>query len=160
MEQVIAPKQTVKGLAIKVFKNIGQAVIWMIVQLVVILCFECVRLSPAGLIPTIAHTHGPVAVMYGILFNAVCAVIGVIYTTVGIVVCNIFEINSERWWKAILVLYAIYMIITISGMMAAMGAWFFEGYGFLILNVWMAPILWIGEMEIWLHIKKKFRTKE
>lgn len=46
-------------------------------------------------------------------------------------------------------------------MLAAQGAWFWEGYGAYLLDVWLAPLLWLGEIELfYLYLSNQMKKDE
>lgn len=147
-----------KRIAQKVIKILGQSIAWMLVQLVVLVLLGMVELSPAGIIFYLLHLR--VGRFDGIVYNIACILIGMVYTLIGTIVCNTVKINSKTWWLTVSTLYLIYMIVTCVGMMHDMGEWFYEGYGFLILDVWLAPLLWLGELELWHHFMEKLKRRK
>ena len=82
--------------------------------------------------------------------------IGFIYTLVGSILVSHIGLGGRKFWIWFASLYVLYLIVTLVGMMRAEGAWFFEGFGCYILDVWMAPLLWLGELFLakYLHDRK------
>lgn len=71
------------------------------------------------------------------------------YTIIGVVINNRIPINSRKWWKTISICYATYLVLTFIGGALIGGQWFWDGTGvYLIAVVWIAPVLWLGEMEV------------
>ena len=71
------------------------------------------------------------------------------YTIIGVVINNRFPINSRKWWKTIGICYATYLVLTFLGGALIGGRWFWDGTGnYLMAVVWIAPVLWLGEMEV------------
>lgn len=71
------------------------------------------------------------------------------YTIIGVVINDRIPINSRKWWKTISICYATYLVLTFLGGALIGGQWFWDGTGiYLMAFVWIAPLLWLGEMEI------------
>ena len=71
------------------------------------------------------------------------------YTIIGVVINDRIPINSRKWWKTISICYATYLVLTFLGGALIGGQWFWDGTGiYLIAVVWIAPVLWLGEMEV------------
>jgi lysozyme len=51
--------------------------------------------------------------------------------------------------------------LTLSGVWAfvATGYAFYDSYGFAIIDIWIAPLLWLGEVELFLWLKNKWGDK-
>ena len=71
------------------------------------------------------------------------------YTIIGVVINNRFPINSRKWWKTVGICYAFYLVLSFLGGALIGGQWFWDGTGiYLMAVVWIAPVLWLGEMEV------------
>ncbi len=82
------------------------------------------------------------------VYTIACCVVGLVYTIVGSVILEKVPINTKRWWAIVGCCYVLFMILTAAGMLMVQGAWFWEGYGAFLLDVWLAPLLWLGEIEL------------
>lgn len=154
MEGMAIRRIFTKDVLIKILKITGQSVAWLLVQRVVLYILGQFNVSIAGLFPIIAYANIKIIVPM-FVYRIACRKVIMVYTIVGTIVYNFLEVNSKKWWITILILYLIYMILTLLGMMDAMGEWFFEGFGVLIFDVWMFPLLWLGELEIWHYLKRR-----
>ena len=95
------------------------------------------------------------------VFN-VCFTLAVItYTIIGVIINNRIPINTKKWWKAVGIFYAAYLVLSFLGGVLIGGQWFWDSTSiYLMAVVWIAPVLWLGEMEIvhwyWRYQRKKF----
>jgi hypothetical protein len=85
----------------------------------------------------------------------------IVYTIIGVVINNRIPINTKRWWAVIGILYAAYLVLSFLGGSLIGGQWFWDGTGIYLMSVvWLAPLLWLGEMEIvhwyWSNQRKKY----
>lgn len=80
----------------------------------------------------------------------VCFTLAVItYTIIGVIINNHISINSKRWWKAIIICYVVYLVLSVLGGAFIGEQCFWDGTGtHLMTVVWIAPVLWLGEIEI------------
>lgn len=154
MEEMTIQRRAIKDVLLKILKIIGQSVAWLLVQCVVLYILGQFNVSIAGLFPIIAYANIKIIVPM-FVYRIACRKVIMVYTIVGTIVNNFLEVNSKKWWITIFILYLVYMILTLLGMMDAMGEWFFEGFGVLIFDVWMFPLLWLGELEIWHYIQQR-----
>ena len=133
-------------------------VFWVPVQTILIIFQEQLGLLPSR----IARLLGWAAVypdmhyfrMFGDYYTMICAVVGCAYTAVGCILLSEYSLNTSKWWKGFWLWYIVYVVLT---------AFLTVGIGSLILDVWLAPIVWLGELELvhWIQncIANKNRTK-
>ena len=119
---------------------------WLCVQVCVIIALEILGLQLSRLFHIgLYGIQGSVA---GMVYTIACCVVGLVYTIVGSVILEKVPINTKRWWTIVGCCYVLFMILTAAGMLMVQGAWFWEGYGAFLLDVWLAPLLWLGEIEL------------
>ena len=83
------------------------------------------------------------------VFDVCFTVAVIVYTIVGVVINKSIPINSKKWWKAIGICYAAYIVLSVVGGALLGGQWFWDGTGIYLMSVvWIAPVLLLGEMEI------------
>ena len=129
--------------------------LWLCVQLCVILTIEMLNLLPSNLFHI--ELYGIQGAIAWDCYTIACSIIGIVYTFVGSIILEKNTINTKKWWITIGVCYSLYMVLTACGMLAYMGEWFWEGYGVYLLDVWLAPLLWLAEIEIFYRIKTEQR---
>ena len=89
-------------------------------------------------------------------YTALCGFIGCAYTAVGCVLLSAYGLNTTKWWKGFLLWYMAYIPLTMI---------FIPSIGSLVLDVWLAPIVWLGELEL-IHLiqskvsKLKMKNKQ
>lgn len=150
--QIDALKRTTKIVAI----IIGEAVIWMIFQFAVIILLNLLHINISHFLASAGISWSVAAMAYSVA----TLLLGIIYTIVGVSIKYFVGINTPRWWKLFWILYSIYAVSTLLVMYCSLGAWFFEGYGYLIIEIWIAPLLWLGELELWEHIRSRRRPQK
>ena len=89
------------------------------------------------------------------------AIVLILYTLIGSIILRCIPINTKRWWLIISVLYVIYMALSVFGAAWVGGSWFWDGsYSLLMAFVWIAPVLWLLEIEVvnwfWINQRKKY----
>ena len=72
--------------------------------------------------------------------------VSILYSTIGAFISTKFRINSTGWWKAVSVLYILYIILVISGLIVLMDGWF-SWYGHYFLDVILGPPLLLAIIE-------------
>lgn len=142
-----------------VLKSTGRialaTILWLCVQLCVILAIEHLRLLPTYLLGVSIYCAQ--GLLYSLLYTISCCLVGLVYTTVGCIILDTVPINTKRWWLIVGMCFAIYMILTAVLMVYFQGPWFWEGYGAYLLDVWLAPFLWLGEIELYHLIKRNLK---
>lgn len=131
------------GKAIKIISSIA---FWLPVQLLFIIIIESLGLLPSNLSPDKCGFGGPAGFLTNLAYTRACCIIGLIYTLVGSTLVSCVGLGGRKFWIWFASLYVLYLIVTLVGMMRAEGAWFFEGFGCYIFDVWIAPLLWLGEL--------------
>ena len=141
-----------------VIKSAGRialkTILWLCVQLCVILAIEYLRILPTNLLGVSIY-GGIKGAVCSYAYTLSCCLVGLIYTVVGCIILDIIPINTKRWWHTVGICFAIYMVLTAILMWLVQGPWFWEGYGAYILDVWLAPMLWLGEIELFHWIKRQ-----
>lgn len=131
---------------------------WLCVQVCVIIAIEILGLLPSRLFHV--GLYGIQGSIAGYVYTNACCIVGLIYTITGCIILERVKINTKQWWVIIGCCFGLYMIITAIGMYSAQGAWFWEGYGAYLLDVWLAPLLWLAEIELvhlyWSNQRKKY----
>ena len=134
---------------------------WLCIQICVIIALEILGLLPSRLFHV--GLYGIQGTIAGYVYTHVCCIVGVVYTITGAIIMEKEAINSKRWWLIVGGNYLLFIIVTAIGMLYAQGAWFWEGYGAYLLDVWFAPILWLVEIEIvhlyWTNQRQKYLSK-
>ena len=136
-------KQLKKGSLLSIILT---TLFWLCVQVCVIIAIEILVLLPSRLFHVGPYGIRGAVARYA--FTWACCLVGLVYTITGSIIIEKVPINTKRWWIIVGCCYALFMIITGAGMLAVQGAWFWEGYGVYILDVWLAPLLWLGEIEL------------
>lgn len=130
----------------KPMKIISSVAFWLPVQLLFIIVIESFGLLPSNLSPDKCGFGGPKGFFVNLDYTCACCCIGFIYTLVGSILVSHIGLGGRKFWIWFASLYVLYLIVTLVGMMQAEGAWFFDGFGCYIFDVWMAPLLWLGEL--------------
>ena len=130
---------------------------WLCIQVCIILAVEILRLLPSNLFHV--GLYGIQGSIAGYVYTWACCIVGLVYTMIGSIILEKIPINTKRWWITVGICYTLYMILTAVGMLTAHGAWFWEGYGVFLLDVWLAPLLWLGEIEL-VHLYWSKQRKE
>lgn len=133
------------GLPRKIISNVA---FWLPVQLIIIILVEYLGLLPSNLIPEKCGFYGIKGGFANLAYTEGCCMTGLIYTIIGSILISKVPLGSRKFWIWFASLYVIYLGLTLFGMMQSEGAWFFEGYGCYILDVWISPLLWLGELFI------------
>lgn len=118
-------------------------VFWLPIQAIIIGFLDAFGILPSTIAialgwggqPLTSH-HFPFAIDY---YTTVCAYIGAAYTAVGCFLLSAYNINTSKWWKKVAVWYVAYLLLT---------ALLIPEIGSFILDVWFAPVLWLGEIEL------------
>ena len=92
-------------------------------------------------------------------FVPLCYLICLFYTIVGVLITRRISIHSIRWWKTTILCYAGFLIVTGIGSYLTTGRAFYDGEVIAIIDVWLAPLLWLGEVEIYLLLAHRWRDK-
>ena len=79
-------------------------------------------------------------------YLCVCVMVSILYAIVGAIVSTIYTINSRKWWISIAILYAIYVIIMLLGLLC-FSEEYFSQYGALFLDFLLGPPLFLGVIE-------------
>ena len=127
-------------------KIISSIAFWLPAQLLIIILVEYLGLVPSNLFPNKAAFGGPSGGIMNLIYTFYCCLTGLIYTVAGSILITAVGLGSKKFWIWFAALYGAYLIITLWGMAGAEGAWFNEGFGCYILDVWIAPLLWLGEL--------------
>lgn len=144
------------GLPRKIISNVA---FWLPVQLLIIILVEYLGLLPSNLIPGKRGFFGIQGSFANLAYTGDCCIAGLTYTIIGSIMISKVSLGSRKFWIWFASLYVIYLGLTLFGMMQSEGAWFFEGYGCYILDVWIAPLLWLGELFIARYICIQARHK-
>lgn len=83
--------------------------------------------------------------IFGDYYTMYCFGVGIFYTGVGCVLLSAYGLNTHKWWKGYTCWYIAYILLTLLNI---------ETIGSLILDVWLAPLLWLGELELVHWIQK------
>jgi hypothetical protein len=142
MEQNKTEKRTSYGLLNFMF--------WVPMQTILIVIQERLGLLPSRLATALGwKAIYPDPFHHAFIFDdytTLCGFIGCAYTAVGCVQLSAYGLNTIRWWKGFLLWYMAYIPLTMV---------FIPIIGSLILDVWLAPIVWLGELELVYWIKSK-----
>ena len=79
-------------------------------------------------------------------YICICIAAAILYAIAGAIVSSIYKINSRKWWITIGVLYAIYVIVILLGLLSYSGEYFSQ-YGGLFLDILLGPPLFLGVIE-------------
>ena len=129
---------------------------WLCIQLCVILALEILGFLPSRLFNV--RLYGIQGAVASYIYTWACCIVGLVYTVTGSILLEKVSINSKRWWIIAGCCYALYMVSTAAGFLVLQGDWFWEGYGAYLLDVWLAPILWLAEIEIF-HFYWSYQRK-
>lgn len=136
----------------KIFTNIA---FWLPMQLLIIIFIEYLGILPSNLIQGKEWLFGIQGTFANFAYTVACCIMGLVYTIIGSILISKVPLGSRKFWIWFTSLYVIYMGLSLHGMMQYEGAWFFEGYGCYILDVWFAPLLWLGELFLSKHIYRQ-----
>lgn len=148
MEQNTIEKKTDYGLLRFLF--------WVPMQTILIIVQETLGLLPSRLATALGwKAIYPDPFIRAFIFDdytTLCGFIGCAYTAVGCVMLSAYGLNTTKWWKGFLLWYGAYVLLTMI---------FIPIIGSLILDVWLAPIVWLGELELvhWIRSKVKIPHK-
>lgn len=120
----------------------GRICLTIFIQICGIVAFGIVGLLPSILFPA-GFIYGPIGTLVGIVYTRNCCIVGLAYTIIGTIILEKVPINTNRWWIIIGFCYVLFMILTAAGWPAQA-----EGYVVYLLDVWLAPLLWLGEIEL------------
>ena len=142
-------------------KSTISIIVWLFVQILIIALLYGMGAVPSAVIMNRLGWGGlsgvEWALNYELLFVPLCYVICLIYTIAGVVVTNRIPMHSKRWWIITAICYVAFLIITGAGLYLATGYAFYDACGAAIIDVWLAPLLWLGEIELFLWIVKKWK---
>lgn len=142
-------------------KTIDRIIMWVIIQLAVIALLYNLGLVPSRIIlDKLAWGSNTVfrwSLSYAIYFVPCCVLTCVVYTIVGVLVTRSVPIHSKKWWIIATSCYVAFLIITGWGFYLATGYAFYNDYGAAVIDVWIAPLLWLGEFEINYWIARKWK---
>lgn len=144
----------------KIFSSI---VFWLPVQLMIILVVEYLGILPSNLSPNKCGFGGPAGGITNMVYTFCCCITGLIYTIAGSILIARVGLGTKKFWIWFAGLYATYLVVTLLGMMANEGEWFNYGFGCYVLDVWYAPLLWLGELFLakWIFDScRKARTRK
>ena len=134
-------------------------IVWLFVQILIIALLYGMGEVPSAVIMNRLGWGGlsgvEWALNYKLLFVPLCYVICLIYTIAGVVVTNRIPMHSKRWWSVAIICYAVFLAITGIGSYIAVGQPFYDGCGTAVIDVWMAPLLWLGEVELFRRVAAK-----
>ena len=143
-------------------KTFDRIIIWVIVQLVVIALLYNLGLIPSHIVLDRLVWGGTSgfkwALSYAIYFVPYCLLICLIYTIVGVLVTKKVPIHSKRWRILAESCYVAFLIITGLGFYLVTEYAFYDSYGAAVIDVWLAPLLWLGEVEVYLWINERFKV--
>lgn len=137
----------IKSKAGKVGSVLLSTLFWLCIQVSVLFALGVLGIFPSRLFD--AELHGITVYAYLIWF---CIAVFA-YTLIGSIILEKVMINSKRWWIIIASFYALFMILT------AIGMAFTRTYFVFLLNVWLAPLLWLAEIEVFHCYLSKQREK-
>lgn len=144
------------GLPRKIISNVA---FWLPVQLTIIILVEHLGLLPSNLSPWKRGFSGLEGSFANLDYTIGCCLTGLVYTIIGCILISKVPPGSRKFWIWFACLYVIYMGITFWGMLHYEGLWFFEGYGCFLLDVWISPLLWLGELFLARQIYLKLAHK-
>lgn len=149
------------GIPRKIFTNIA---FWLPVQLLIIILVEHLGLLPSNLSPFKSGFCGPKGGVMNYSYTVACCEAGLVYTILGSILISTVKLGTKKFWIWFSILYFIYMVVTFVMMADSIGAWFYEGFGCYIFDVWVAPLLWLGELFLAKYLynssKKRIETTE
>ena len=143
-------------------KTLDKILFWFFVQIGFIALLYNIGLFPSRLVFDNLLWGGQSSINWALSYLSVipyCLVICLTYTLVGIIVTKHVPIHSKKWWIIASVCYLAFLII--SGLYSYMmtGYAFYDTYGFAIIDIWVAPILWLGEVELFLSLAAKWKEE-
>lgn len=133
----------------EVGKGLLHFIFWMFIQGFVIIVLELLHVLPGDFFEEPLQYKG--AFYHPDTYMVACAMIGTFYTFIGCLVIRKYEVNSLWWWLWVIGLYLVYLLLTY--------LLFDNVYGLRILDVWVAPVLWVLEIEMIYHIQKTIAKK-
>lgn len=134
---------------------------WLPVQLIVIVLLERLCLLPSDLFEGKSEVYsGALGHVFNYNFSVLCAVLGVLYTFVGTWGISKYGLNTRKFWLLYGLTFLVHVIIT--------GLFFFLSrktfplgvYAFMAIDVIAALLLWLLELELYSHLKRKFSPFE
>lgn len=135
----------------EVGKGLAFFVGWMIIQTIVIVILDGLHLLPGDFLGIEVEYR-----YYGYLpfdsYTLACCFVGTLYTGIGCVTMRLHEVNSMGWWLRMIFWYLLYLPLSY--------LFFYSDIGWRVADVWLAPLLWIGEIELVYHIQKKKYLKK
>ena len=143
-------------------KTLDKILFWFLVQIGFIVLLYNMGLFPSRIVLDNLLWAGQSSLKWAFSYLSIipyCLVICLIYTVVGIIVTKHVPIHSKKWWIIASVCYLVFLII--SGLCSYLmtGYAFYDSYGFAIIDIWFAPILWLGEVELFLFLAEKWKEK-
>ena len=143
-------------------KTVDRIILWLVVQLSIIALLYNVGFIPSHIVRCRLSWGGNSgfkwALNYMLYFIPYCVLICINYTIVGVLVTRKVPIHSKKWWIIAASCYVAFLIITSLGFYLVIGYAFYDAYGAAIIDVWLAPLLWFGEVELYLWVSKKFKV--
>ena len=119
---------------------------WMLIQSFVIIVLESLHLLPGEYINEgMDYSH------FRDYFTLYCGLVGAIYTAIGCIIITQHEVNSLGWWRRCIGWYLAYLPLSFLA--------FYDDLWWGVVDVWLAPVLWVGEIELVYHIQKKIYTR-
>ena len=144
-------------------RYLDKVLFWFLVQIGIIALLYHIGFIPSHLVLDRLTWGGNTgfkwALNYTLKVVPLCVITCLIYTIVGVVVTKKVPIHSKKWWTITSIFYLTFL--TISGVWAflATGYAFYNSYGFAIIDIWIAPLLWLGEVELFLWLVNKWGDK-
>ena len=131
----------------KEVRQIGRGILlllfWLPIQAIIIIILEELHLLPSYLGIALGWPADPPGghTLFRLFdeYTELCLFCGFTYTSIGCVLLSEYGLNTGKCWKKFTLWYLAYFILT----------WlvFFDS-GSTHLDVWFAPILWLGELEL------------
>ena len=129
-------------------KGLLHLVFWMWFQTFVIAILDSFGVLPGDLLGMEPFPTGYYIVekFYYDPYTLLCAYAGCIYTTIGCIILVRFEVNTRGWWQRVVLWYTIYLLVAFAA--------FYDLIGWRVVDVWSAPVLWMGEIELIYYLQK------
>ncbi len=118
---------------------------WLLVQTFVIIILEELHLLPGDMLGVqIDYRYYTFNID---TYTYACIIVGGFYTAVGCLIMILHEVNSRGWWFRMIGWYLLYLPLSFLA--------FYYEVGWRVADVWFAPVLWVGEIELVWYIQKK-----
>lgn len=132
-----------------------KVLVWLPVQFIVIIILESLKILPSDWFLEKSKVYsGPTGDLFNYYYTIFCCIIGVLYTIAGCYIMERHDINTKKAWKWTALSFFTYLAVTTITLFAAKSIFPIKDYWFMLLDVWLAPILWLAEIEI-LHSFRK-----